>query len=361
MASKELTEIQNTFKLLVENLYAAKKIKEVYSDDRTSQGFFAFIYTFKQWLYNVMYGTLTDNKDQAEYEEYIRYLSNYITNTLLPLCMARIKVYSKHADKVEIRAILSKWLELEDDLFAMSAYRNLKSFALYIERGNSKKIWRDTIHIFENFFDYAQQIVFGKDISLLRACYFPGAGKTYALNLLCAFWFGCDETVSILRITYSDDLAKTFIQQIGDIIDSKQFRKVFPKFDLGKGVGNTDLYSTFNISVGFQFKFSKFKNFYASTRDGQSTGKRAKVLMLDDLIKDDTEAYDDYLHEKITKRYDSVWTSRADDSKQKVIIGGTMWASKDLLNVLYLRERKRSNMLNDVRYKYTQLVHFVMT
>lgn len=132
---------------------------------------------------------------------------------------------------LENEDIKEKVAYIEDRLYRVMAFRSLRYFALYIERGNSKKIWRDTLDIFENFFYYGNRMVLTGEILQMRASYFPGAGKTYAGNVLCAFWFGYDWEMSILRATYSDELAKTFTSQIVNIIMSEEFRNVFPRFD----------------------------------------------------------------------------------------------------------------------------------
>ena len=352
-----LNDNRETFKKWVNEYSCALKIKEIYNNDTDdAQSFYTFMLEFNKWLYHSIHNYLTPNKYTPKFEETIRIYCNYIRDKILPICNTKIGFYSKSRN-VDAHIYLNKWLDLEDDFYALACYRNLKMTALYLERGKIDKLWSKTMHLFENFFDYSQRLVFGEEIELIRASYFPGAGKTFGANILCAFWWGYDSEMSILRITYSDDLCKLFIQQIATIINSKQFRKIFPQFDVGEDVGNVQLYSKYSIAVGFQFSFSSVMNFFASTRDGQTTGKRGKVLIIDDITKGVEEAFDEKVHKTIVNKFDTEWGSRADSSYQPVIALGTMWSNLDLLNVLYTRALKdtENNLVEDKLYKYTTL------
>lgn len=83
----------------------------------------------------------------------------------------------------------------------------------------------------------------------------------------------------------------------------------------------------------------------------QATGKRAKYLIVDDLLKGEVEANDIDLQKRLVNRYDSDWTSRADDDEQKLLVVGTMWSPSDLLNVLEVRA---GQLIDDVKYRFTR-------
>lgn len=337
-----------------------KENKDKLMDDKSPSGFYSFMVEFKNWLYNSIHNVLTPYKFNFEYEKTIRSYCQYIAKSILKVCYAKIDYYKKQKTE-ESYELLNKWLDLEDDFYALASYRNLSMCAFYIERGNPKKVWRDTMHLFNNFFTYAQRLVFGEKIELIRASYFPGAGKSYGANILCAFWWGYDSDMSILRITYSSDLCAEFIRNTATIIGSKEYRKVFPQFNVGDGIGgdNKDLYSEYSVEIGFKFRFSKAKNFYASTRDGQTTGKRGRVLIIDDLTKGSDEAFDEKLHKRMENKFDTEWASRADTSYQPVIALGTMWSNLDLLNILFTRALKdtENNLKDDDKYPYTKIAY----
>lgn len=357
-----LKENQATFKMWVEAYSIALKNQEMFMNDEIGKkGFYDFMLDFKGWLYESIHNYLAENKYNEKYEKTIRTYCNFIRDKIIPICNFKIKYYNGNKTRfINSHVFLYHWLNLEDDFYALASYRNLSMLARYLERGKVKdRIWDKTIHLFENFFDYTQKLIFGElPIELIRASYFPGAGKTYAGNILCAFWFGYDSTMSILRITYSENLCKTFIQQTAGIIDSEQYRKVFPQFNLGKGLGNSELYLNYSVAIGFQFSFSSTMNLYASTREGQVTGKRGKVLIIDDITKGVEEAYNEDVHKGIVNKYDAEWTNRGDSSYQPVFALGTMWNEKDLLNVLYQRAKKDydNKIIFDEKYDYTEIV-----
>lgn len=280
-------------------------------------------------------------------EKEIRQICTKVISKIYPYFNNRYFIELTGKVDKEIQELLNY---VEDRLYRVMAFRSIKYFALYLERGNSKKIWRDTIDIFENFFYYSNRMVLQGDMEQIRASYFPGAGKTYAGNILCAYWFGYDWEMSILRATYSEELAKTFTNQIVNIIRSDEYRNVFPRFNLAE----KDLWKVNNVG-GFQFKFSNFQNFFSTTVNGQITGKRAKALMIDDPTKGAKDAANIKLYQDLIRQYDFDWSSRTDDGKQFQIFLGTMWSSYDLLNVIYERALKEGQMSEDTNFKYTMV------
>lgn len=320
-----------------------------------------FMRDFKTTLYDTIHNILEPKKEKKENEEKIRFYCSYIKEKILPLCNKKLenlkkrieiaRAENKKLEEEKTHYYYKNWIELEDDFFALSAYRDMPNFAFYLERGKPLKtrVWDNTMPIFESLFYYMQEMIYNDSIDLLRASYFPGAGKTYAANLLTAFWFGYDINISFLRITYSDDLVQSFTGQIQNIIDSEGYKKVFPYFNKS----DKELYKKKNTDT-IWFKGCSTVNFYARTRDGQSTGKRAKILVIDDITKGRDEAYKMDVHVKIVGKYDLDWTSRADDEKQKVIALGTMWSRFDLLNVIQQREEAKGKLLLDEKFKYTR-------
>ena len=316
---------------------------------------YSFVNDFKSLLYEDIHKNLAPNKDLWSNEETIRDYCKYIAKNLLPIANKKIKYLKEEIDKNEsnvefAKQMIEKWVALEDDLYALVSFRSLKHFAFYIERGNKKKVWAKTMNIFETYFYYANKMILNNDMRLIRASYFPGAGKTYAGNLTCAFWFGYDEEMTILRITYSDDLAKSFTKQIENIMTSDQYKKVFPRFNKP----TNELFKTHNATE-LWIEGSSNANFYATTRDGQSTGKRAKLIMIDDVTKGAKEAYNVDIQKQIVVMYDNDWSSRGDDDDQKMILLGTMWSRFDLLNVIQQRDEEDGQLIPDDKFKYTKL------
>ena len=243
----------------------------------------------------------------------------------------------------------NKLFDLYRRLFAMSARRIMANMALYIESQKTKKIWDKTLGTMDPVFFYGSKFVNEEQFLMLRASCMPGLGKSYFGNILVANIIGNDPNATILRITYSDDLVKTTTRQTKAIIQSKAFEEIFPRYAGKARFKNDDNYSFVMCDCEDE------NQFFAVTRDGQSTGKRAKYLIIDDLLKGEIESSNTTLHAQLVNRFDSDWTSRADDDLQKICLLGTMWAHTDLLNVVYDREVNSDDcqMVEDENRKFT--------
>lgn len=339
------------FTSMAKNYSALMKNPKYYKDEVL---LYDFMNDFYQLLYDNIHNTLAPVKDKGDNEKYIRYYCKYIITNILKVCKRKIELFKKQYEDSEeqdtqAELFLEKWEELEDNYYALASFRSLKHYAYYIERGNTKKVWEKTMNIFEGFFYYANQMVLGDKIDLIRASYFPGAGKTYGCNLICTFWYGYNPQMTILRITYSDDLCKSFTNQISNILKTKEHKKVFPYFNKE----TRDLFeedSAYNI----WFKNTPNTNFMATTRAGQSTGKRADLIIVDDILKGSIEAYNVDLQNQIVNTYDTDWTTRGDNDKQKMILAGTMWSRFDLLNVVQQRDEQEGLLKPDTTFKYIE-------
>lgn len=243
-------------------------------------------------------------------------------------------------------------VELRKLFFALSARRILKNFAFYIEQYKTKKVWDKTYETMEALFYYMDIFSVSPKLNLIRGSMMPSMGKSYIANLFVAQTFGNNPNAQILRITYSDDLCISTTRQTAGIINSKAFREIFPRYKEYQGE------KIFKSQTSYMICMCDCEDEYnlnSVTREGQGTGKRAQILIIDDLLKDDSESYNKDLHKKLLNRYDSTWTSRAEDDSLKVMLLGTMWADTDLLNVVYDRACEGDILVPDPKHKWTEV------
>lgn len=253
--------------------------------------------------------------------------------------------------------VANELFAIRKKFFALSARRILKNFALYIESYKKKKIWDKTLETVEPVFYYADQFLISDTLNLMRVSCMPGLGKSYMGNLLVANAFGNNPNLSALRITFSDDLVKITTAQTKAIIKSAAYKEIFPRYAdpnvLHKGkyvFKKEDNHSFCMCDCEDEF------NLFAVTRDGQATGKRAKLVVIDDLLKGEVESTNVTLHKQLVDRYDSDWSSRADDDNQKTVLLGTMWANTDLLNVMYDRATSgKEALIEDPNHRFTEI------
>lgn len=226
--------------------------------------------------------------------------------------------------------LANEMFELHKKFFALSARRILRNFALYIEQSKTKKVWSKTMPTMRCVFDYSDEFAISEKMNLMRVSCMPGLGKSYTGNLFVASLVGNDPNATVLRITYSDDLVESTTNQTKSIIRSEAFAEIFPRYKGIKNIFKSETNRSFIL-----LDCEDETQYYAVTRDGQASGKRAKYVVIDDLLKGEIECMNVALHNKLTQRYYSDWGSRADDDQQKTLLLGTMWSDTDLLNVMY--------------------------
>lgn len=266
-----------------------------------------------------------------------------IDEKVLPkMDLAVLKADESHAER---------YLSLRKLFFALSARRVLKNFAFYIEQYKRKKVWDKTYETMSSLFYYLDEFSVREGFELIRASMMPSMGKSYIANLYVAQSIGNNPNLQILRITYSDDLAITTTNQTANIINSRAYREIFPRYLDYPGERIFKVKNAYTLCVA---DCEDEYNLNSVTRDGQATGKRCQLLIIDDLLKGETESTNKALHAQLKNRYDSDWKSRADNDHLKVMLLGTMWADSDLLNVVYDEMRDEKEFEYDFEHRYTE-------
>lgn len=108
-------------------------------------------------------------------EKKTRECIKYVITTLLPYCVEQINTLStKLKNKDEQLIEFDKWLELEDDLYALASYRSLTHFALYMERQDdeSQVVWRYNLdECMGGIFYYANSMILSNEYSsMIKQC-----------------------------------------------------------------------------------------------------------------------------------------------------------------------------------------------
>lgn len=315
-------------------------------------GFLVFMVEFQKFIYDLIHNEYEpDHLENQKHEIEIRKLCKYVSEEVYPkFNEIRLHYLNPKKNKNIDNTIKDIFNRIEDDLYSIMALRSLRHFAFYMDRDtlDEKKVWENgTMAIFENFFFYANKMILTGNMDLIQASYFPGAGKSYAGDLLTAYWLGYRPITTFLRVTYDQTLTEKFVKGTTSLIESERFKKVFKQFDMPK----KELFSLCN-KTQLQLSLSKTLNLVGTTCLGKGTGLRAEVVILDDVVKGVQDAYNVSVQERVVNMYDYEWTSRADNGKQKVIALGTMWSYYDILNVIKRRALK-NGVYKDKRFKYT--------
>ncbi|VDG18773.1 terminase [Lactobacillus brevis] [Lactiplantibacillus mudanjiangensis] len=154
----------------------------------------------------------------------------------------------------------------------------------------------------------------------------PRHGKSRTAGLFVQWLLGNDPTTQIMTGSYNESLSTTFskgvrnsIQEIKADPNIPVFSDVFPGVTIKQGDGAMNLWS---LNGGYN-------NYLATSPTGTATGFGAKVEIIDDLIKNAKEAFNEVLLDEQWRWLTDTMLSRL-ESGGKLIIVMTRWSSRDL-------------------------------
>ena len=150
----------------------------------------------------------------------------------------------------------------------------------------------------------------------------PRHGKSRTATLFTQWLLGKDNHQKIMTGSYNETLSSTFAKQVRDSIMEQGgiFSKVFPQTKIKYGE------STMNK---WALQGNEEANYLATSPTGTATGFGCKIMIIDDLIKNVEEAYNENTLQKHIDWYNNTMLSRT-EAGFKLIIIMTRWASNDL-------------------------------
>lgn len=154
----------------------------------------------------------------------------------------------------------------------------------------------------------------------------PRHGKSRTAGLLVEWVLGKDQSQKIMTGSYNETLSTMFSKNVRNSIQEEKadkykpvFSDVFPGVKIKHGDGAMNLWS---LEGGYN-------NYLATSPTGTATGFGASLLIIDDLIKNAEEAYNEGVLEKHWDWFTNTMLSRLEEGG-KIIIIMTRWASGDL-------------------------------
>ena len=154
----------------------------------------------------------------------------------------------------------------------------------------------------------------------------PRHGKSRTAGKLVEWVLGRDKTKKIMTGSYNETLSTMFSKNVRNTIQEEKadsnrtvFSDVFPGVCIKQGDGAMNLWS---LEGGFN-------NYLATSPTGTATGFGADLLIIDDLIKNDKEAYNETIKESHWTWFTNTMLSRLEEGG-KIIIIMTRWATNDL-------------------------------
>lgn len=154
----------------------------------------------------------------------------------------------------------------------------------------------------------------------------PRHGKSRTAGLFVEWVLGKNKTEKIMTGSYNETLSTMFSKNVRNSIQEIKadtykpiYSDVFPNVKIKLGDGAMNLWS---LEGGYN-------NYLATSPSGTATGFGCSLMIIDDLIKNAEESYNETVKEKHWDWFTNTMLSRLEENG-KIIIIMTRWASDDL-------------------------------
>lgn len=154
----------------------------------------------------------------------------------------------------------------------------------------------------------------------------PRHGKSFTSKNTVEWLFGSNPNLRVMTGSYNETLSGQFAKQVRDTIqnikvgDKIVYNDIFPYTRVKYGESSASMWA---------LEGSNQKNYLATSPTGTATGFGAEILIIDDLIKNSEEAYNENTLDKQWEWFNNTMLSRL-EGDWKVIIIMTRWATNDL-------------------------------
>ena len=154
----------------------------------------------------------------------------------------------------------------------------------------------------------------------------PRHGKSRSAGLFAQWVFGQNKDEKIMTGSYNETLSTVFSKNVRNAIleekgdkDKIIYSDIFPRVKIQQGDAAMNLWS---LEGGYN-------NYLATSPGGTATGFGCSLMIIDDLIKNSEEAYNENVLEKHWEWFTNTMLSRLEEGG-KIIIIMTRWATNDL-------------------------------
>lgn len=233
---------------------------------------------------------------------------------------------------------LLRELELERELFKLDSRENFRFFLNYANPAYSRTWYHSLIA------NQCQRVLNG-EINRLMVFVPPQHGKSEIVSRNFPAWaLGQNPDLKIVGSSYSSDLAQQFSRAIQRLMDSEEYKVLFPETFLNDSNVRTNAKGSYVRNVDL-FEMVGHKGFYKAVGVGGGlTGTPVDIGIIDDPVKDAVQAYSQTYRENVWEWYTNVFLTRLhNDSKQIFIM--TRWHEDDLAGRLLKKEPEKWHVL----------------
>lgn len=189
----------------------------------------------------------------------------------------------------------------------------------------SPQFYKENRKYLKEFCDDLQDFYFGDD-EVLVVNMPPRHGKSRTAGNFVEWVLGKNQEEKIMTGSYNEMLSTTFSKNVRNSIQEEKADKdkivysdVFQGVNIKKGDGAMNLWS---LEGGYN-------NYLATSPTGTATGFGCNLMIIDDLIKNSEEAYNENVKQKHWEWFTNTMLSRLEEGG-KIIVIMTRWASDDL-------------------------------
>lgn len=154
----------------------------------------------------------------------------------------------------------------------------------------------------------------------------PRFGKSRTATMFVQWLLGKNPKLKIMTGSYNETLSSTFAKQVRDTIATELtkgmivYQDVFPNTKIKYGEASMSKWA---------LEGSQVANYLATSPTGTATGFGADIIIVDDLIKNAEEAFNENVLEKHREWFTNTMLSRTEKGFKLIIIM-TRWATNDL-------------------------------
>lgn len=174
----------------------------------------------------------------------------------------------------------------------------------------------------------------------------PRHGKSRTAGKFVEWVLGINPNEKIMTGSYNETLSSTFAKSVRDTIASEKtegiivYNDIFPKTKIKYGEASSSKWA---------LEGSQQANYLATSPTGTATGFGCTLMIIDDLIKNEKEAYNENTLQKLISWYNNTMLSRTENGFKLIIIM-TRWAEEDLAGYVLNNYEK----VRHINYKAVQ-------
>lgn len=312
-------------------------------------------------LYNSMHTQIHDYLallPDKEGEKEIRADIDYVEKFVLPTLRNKVKATLAKINKVKAQKTTDNQKRLLDtlkksyiaygkfyeDFFALSAFRSIENFALYMEWGlpEEEKVWKYNLNCFKGFWYYANKMVLDGTVKILEKQCPVGYGKSFTDTVMIAYILGIDINADILKIVGNPTLVSDLTNKLVKYMCKSNYAKVFPyyaQFNGDKNLMFDVCREGGNNQIGKLLVHGSIKgtSFLSANKDTPVDGGRFKYRFYDDVTRSKDKGNIN-MHELDIKKYNDQWSRRKyDDNQNFEVFSGTTYHIYDFLSTIKRR------------------------